>query len=501
MAISTTIPESWKLPLFWAVVDGSQAGNLSQNQAAMLVGQSLPTGTAQQNVPLVVASPALADVMFGQGSMLARMCKAFFKVNPTQLLYAIAVPDPAAGVAAAGGITIATAPTAAGILSIYIAGQLVQIVVAATDTTTSIATNLAAQINAQADLPVTATAALGVVTLTCKWKGLTGNDITIIPNYLGSNGGQALPQGVTLTIAAMANGAGEPDFTAAIASIQTMAIYYAGVPYTDSASMAEWANEFGFNAGGRWSYERQQYGFIVNYYRTDYADLITWGLAQNQPVISTMALEPQAPTPVWEYTAAYCAAAALGFSDDPARPLQTLELVGCLPAPVQNQFMQAQLNNLANSGFAIQGVAPDGNPMILREQTQYQKNSYGQGDTAFALLTTLATLAALLQRMSAAITTKYPRVKLVPDGTPIGPGQAVISPSIAKAELVSEYNAAMYDGLCSNLPAFIANLTVEIDNNNSNRLNVLWPPQLAGQLRQFAVLAQFRLLYPPTTSG
>ena len=38
MSISTTIPQSWKLPLFWAVVDGSQAGNLTQNQPALLVG-------------------------------------------------------------------------------------------------------------------------------------------------------------------------------------------------------------------------------------------------------------------------------------------------------------------------------------------------------------------------------------------------------------------------------------------------------------------------------
>ena len=120
---------------------------------------------------------------------------------------------------------------------------------------------------------------------------------------------------------------------------------------------------------------------------------------------------------MWEWSAAYCALAALGFTDDPARPLQTLEFLGILPARIQNAFMQAQNNALTNSGFAIQATAPDGNPMILREQTQYQLNSFGQGDTAFGLLTVLATLQELLRRMKAAITTKYPRVKLVPDGT------------------------------------------------------------------------------------
>ena len=48
----------------------------------------------------------------------------------------------------------------------------------------------------------------------------------------------------------------------------------------------------------------------------------------------------------------------------------------------------------------------------------------------------------------------------------------------------------------SNVDAFKANLLVEIDDNNPNRLNILWPPQLMGQLRDFDVLAQFRLQYP-----
>jgi phage tail sheath gpL-like len=134
--------------------------------------------------------------------------------------------------------------------------------------------------------------------------------------------------------------------------------------------------------------------------------------------------------------------------------------------------------------------------MILREQTQYQLNSFGQADTAFGLLTILTTLQELLRRMKSAITTKYPRVKLVPDGTRLGPGQAAVQPIDIKAELISEFNAAMFDGLVSNLAAFKNNLVVEIDDNDPNRVNVLWPPQLAGQMRQFAALAQFRLMYP-----
>ena len=62
---------------------------------------------------------------------------------------------------------------------------------------------------------------------------------------------------------------------------------------------------------------------------------------------------------------------------------------------------------------------------------QYQLNVYGQEDTAFCLMTILSNLAELLNRMRAAITTKYPRAKLASDPTgysvSAGPGQNVVT--------------------------------------------------------------------------
>lgn len=502
MSISTGIPASWNLPLFWAVVDGSQAGNLNDVKRALLVGQMFSTGsakgTAALNVPVAVGSLALAGQMFGIGSMLYRMVKAFLQVNTTQQLWCLPVAEPT-GTTASGTITI-TAGTAGGLLTGYIAGQKVQLVVGSTDTAATIATNFAAAINAIAEMPVTAAASAAVVTVTSKWIGLTANDIGIVFNYLGTAGGESFPTGLSVQIGAMAGGTGSPTFTAAISAIQSMVYDYVGMPYNDAATQAVWNIEYGFGSGGRWDYTRQQYGFVVNVARDTYANLMTWGLAQNSPVISTMALETDAPAPVWEVGAAYCGLAALGFSDDPALPLQTLEFLGLLPARLQYRFSQTQLNSLTNSGLAVMAVNANGNYAIMREATQYQLNAYGQSDTAFGLLTVLSTLAELLARLKSAITTKYPRVKLIPDGTKIGPGQKAVTPTDIKAELIAEYSAAAYDGLVSNIDQFKANLIVEIDDNNPNKLNTLWAPQLAGQLRQFDALAQFRLLYPPETT-
>jgi phage tail sheath gpL-like len=133
--------------------------------------------------------------------------------------------------------------------------------------------------------------------------------------------------------------------------------------------------------------------------------------------------------------------------------------------------------------------------MISRETTTYQYNLYGFEDDAYELVTTLATLARLLRNQRQAITSKFPRHKLANDGTRFGPGAAVVTPGIAKAELVARYRMDEFNGLVENTRAFKRNLIVERDPNNPNRLNVLYPPDLVNQLRMFAVLAQFRLQY------
>jgi phage tail sheath gpL-like len=201
------------------------------------------------------------------------------------------------------------------------------------------------------------------------------------------------------------------------------------------------------------------------------------------------------PAPVYEWAAAYAAKAQRGLINDPARPLQTLEFTGVLPAPLHQRFNRQELNSIAGYGIATQETGSDGAPMILRETTTYQLNLYGQGDDAYELETTLATLARLLRNQRQAITSKFPRHKLADDGTRFGPGQAIVTPGIIKAELVAEYRQDMFSGLVENIRAFKANLIVERDTDNPNRVNVCYPPDLINQLRVFAVLAQFRLQY------
>jgi len=174
--------------------------------------------------------------------------------------------------------------------------------------------------------------------------------------------------------------------------------------------------------------------------------------------------------------------------------LQTLSLESCLPALSHFRFLLSELNGLSFAGIATQRTAVTV-PMIMRENTTYTRNLYGNSDDAYELVTTLATLAKLLRNQRQAITSKYPRHKLADDGTRFGAGQAIVTPKIIKAELVAQYRIDEFNGLVENGKAFKTNLIVERDPNDPNRVNVLYPPDLVNQLRVFAVLAQFRLQY------
>lgn len=493
------IPGNWRLPLWWGEVDSSRAGTATSRQPALLVGiRTTGSGIATNNAIVGVSSGDTADALWGKGSMIASMVRAFLAGNATQVLYGCGVAEPAAGVKASGTITVSSAPTAAGTLNLYIAGQRVQVSIAATDTANGVATKINAAIAAALDLPVTSTVATNVVTVTCRWKGATGNDITMRDSVLGLDGGEILPTGLALTYAAMSGGTAAPDLSGAILAMGDDDYKYCAMPFTDTTSMDLFATEYGFGDTGRWGFIRQLYGAVFTAVRATYANLLSAGPTRNDPVISRMAIEPGCASPVWDVAAAYCAKAAKGFTNDPARPLQTLALDGMTVAPRGERFSTVQCNNLAGVGLATQVINADGKMAIRRETSSYQKNSLNVADDAYTDMTTLYTLSTLFERQRQAITSKFPRHKLADDGTRFGPGAAIVTPKIIKGELIAQYALDEYEGLVENPRAFAQNLIVVRSQTNPTRLDVLYPPDLINQLRVFAVLGQFRLQYDRT---
>ena len=488
------IPQNVRVPLFYAEMDNSQAGYFTQPVRTLLIGQKLAAGSAPVNAPQLVTTTSQAIALFGQGSMLARMHAIYRQSNPTGEVWCIALADAVAGVAATGTITVTGPATASGAINLYIGGQRVQVAVTNADAATAIAANIATAINAAADLPVTATAALAVVTLTCRWKGLTGNDIQVLDSFRGQAGGEQLPSGVALAYGALASGATNPAIAAAITAMGDDEYDFVIHPYTDSATLDAFVTEYGDSAG-RWSWSRQVYGHCYTALRGAMSALVTAGNLRNDPHHTIAAIDADCPHPSWEYAAAYGGRNAVFIAADPARPTQTGELTGLLAPRQGHRFLWTERQSLLNAGIATSYVA-NGTIRIERAITTYQKNAFGQPDPSYLDSETLHTAAYVLRYLRYAITQKYSRHKLANDGTRYGSGQAIVTPAVIRGELLGAYDDLMKLGIVENKDAFNTYLIVERDALNPNRINVLFPPDYVNQLRVFALLNQFRLQFP-----
>lgn len=488
------IPASIRVPLFYAEISNRQAGYFQMNQKSLLIGPMTASGVAQANTPTLVIDASMAARLFGLGSTLAEMVAAYRQNDSFGELWCIGVPLAGGATSATGTVTITGTATVAGQLNLYIAGVLYRVAVARNGTAAQAATDLAAAINAQAFSPVAASAAGGVVTLTAKQKGSLGNEIDVRMNYRGLVGGESTPVGLVVVIAAMASGTGQADLTAAFAAMGDDEYDFCAIPYTDGATLDQ-VMDLMNDVTGRWAWDRQIYGhfFAAKQSTTDGTDLVTFGQTRNDPHMTVLGFG-DAPTTSWQRAAALCGEAAASLRNDPAQPLQTLPLIGALPPPPGSRFSISLRNSMLYSGVAVEDQR-GGAVRIQRCITTYQKNEWGQPDPSYLDITTMATLTYVIRFLRERITQKFPRMKLADDGTPYGAGQAVVTPSVIRAELVAAYNELQSLALCENMAAFKQYLIVERDQTDPNRVNVLFPPDLVNQLRVFATLVEFRLQY------
>ena len=490
------IPQNLRQPLFYAEMDNSQASYFTQNKRALLIGHKLAGGSAALDTPYLVASVSQAIALFGAGSMLARMQTKYRASDAFGEVWVIPVAEPAAGAAATGTITVTGPATVAGTISLYVAGQLVSVAVVAADTSAVVATAIAAAINAVTTLPVTAAAVASVVTLTARWKGLTGNDITVVDSYQGQAGGEALPTGVGLAYVGMAGGTGSPVLTAVISAMGDEEFDYVVSPFTDTTSLNALRDELSDGSAGRWGPQRQLYGHVYSALRGTLGSLVTFGQGRNDPHATVAGFEADVPNPSWEYASAYAARNAAFLNADVTRPTQTGELAGILAPRMGKRFLWVERESLLNYGIATSYVGAGAVVRIQRAITTYRLNTNSQPDPSYLDSEDLHKSAEFLRRMRNVVTSKYARHAVADNGTKFGPGRAIVTPAVMEGELDAEYQRMEADGLVENFPAWKAARFVERDANNPNRLNALLTPDYVNAARIIAMVNQFRLQFP-----
>jgi phage tail sheath gpL-like len=489
------IPSNLRLPGAFFELDNSQANTAQQNQRALIIGQITTGGIATPNIPIISGGVGDAQIQGGAGSMIHLMTQAYRLNDAFGEVWYLPLSDATSSVAAKGSVNFTQAPTAAGTISLYIAGTLIAVPVTVSQTPASIATAVVAAINASPTiLPVTA-AVNGTTTtqvdITARNAGVIGNDIDIRMNYLGTKGGEVTPTGLTFTITAMANGALNPTLTTALGNLGNMPFDFIVNPYTDTTSL-DAVKQLLNDQTGRWSFTSQLYGHSFGALRGTFAALTTAGIARNNQHETLMGFF-DSPTPNWLWASALAGQAAVSVRADPGVPLQYLTLLGVLAPPLASQFPPNQRETLLFDGIATFLSEADNSVEIENCITTYQENAQGVPDDSYLEVETMFQLMLEIRTLQAMLLSKFARCKLASNESRPAAGSNLVTPNTIAAEIVALYNERCDAGFTQNPTEFAQNLVVQQNAVNVGRVDILWPGTLVDQMRTFATLVQFRL--------
>jgi len=438
----------------------------NNKQRMLIVGQRTSAGSVAQNVLTTVFSDKEAETYFGPGSMCHLMARAAIKANPYLDLTVIALDDAGAGVAATGTVTIGGPATGTGVLTMYIGGAKVEIAIASGDAANTIAAALKAAIDLMPDLPVTATVLNAVVTLTAKNKGLCGNDIGL--GYLITNA-----PGVTCTIVAMATGATNPTLTTALAAAFAYQYDVIVFPYNNQTDLATLKTHLDSVSGPM----EQRPGVGIFGMTAALGTVTTLTGQVNSGRILCAYLRYTAAT--LRKSQPYEIAAAMGgvmcFEEDPARPLNTLDLTDIAPAAINDRFSRTEQENLLYNGTTPLEIGPGEIVQIVRAVTTYTKDPQGITDISLLDVTTIRTLDYVRKACRERVALRFPREKL-----------SSKTPPKVKSELLDVLLKLQDLEIVEEVEANKDGLIVERDLQDPNRLDAKIPCDVVNGLHVFA---------------
>lgn len=432
----------------------------SNLQRVLIVAQMLATGTAVANAIIQVFDAEAAAALFGRGSQAHRMVKAVIRANPYAQLFVMPIADSGTGVAATATLTYTGPAVAAGSVTVTQEGVEFVVPVAAGDAVATLATNVAAAINANRELSVTATSALGVVTLTARNRGLVANAVRLTAS--------AAATGVTVVATAFTGGLNDPDLTVPLAAAQQGGHEIVVVPYNASAPLTILRTHLQFVSGPM---EQRR---AIGVYATTGTLVAATSLAGtlNSERLANCLL-PNTGTPGEELAAAY--AAVVAFEEDPARPLNTLALVGVVPPPIANRLTRTEQESCLNNGVTPLEVGPGERVQIVRAITTYTLNAQAVTDISWLDLTTIRTMDYIAKACRERISQRFPRDKL-----------SARTAARVRSELLDVLLKAEELEIVELVEANKDGLIVERASQDPNRLNARIPADVVNGLHVFA---------------
>lgn len=458
----STIPASIRKPGAYFEFNTSLAvRTLPANKQRLLIpAQRLAAGTAPAGAAVQVFSDAEARALFGAGSMAHLLVHAALVANPYVEIKVLPLDDAGGGIAAVSTLTLAGTATAAGTVTVTIGGRSASIAIASGTTAAAAASQLDAELDKQADWPFLFGNAGANVTATAKNKGTVANGFGVTATSDAA--------GLTVSVAQTTAGSNDPDLTTAMASVFSASDEIIVWPYANQTALTVLRTHLRDRSSAI-----EQRGCIGVYASTGTLSAATTLAGQINDGRVTGALLAGSPTAALEIAAAY--ASVIAFEEDPARPLNGLELTGVLPPTIASRLGRTEQEVCLANGVTPLEVGPGERVQIVRAITTYTLNAAGVADVALLDLTTIRTLDYVRKACRERIALRFPREKL-----------SEKTPDRVRTQLYDVLLKLEELEIVEAVEANKAGLIVERDQQDNNRLNARIPTDVVNGLHVFA---------------
>lgn len=483
----TQLPQPWLVPgSYQEIVPGYQnVGALPIPSRTLIIGGLTAGGSATTGVLVPNVTRALdARGFAGPGSHIDAMVAAYLTPDQNVPLDIICLADAGGGAAAVWTLTFAGPATQSGTPALAIAGQRISIGTIAGDTAATAATEFAAAINAgpqaanvnaTAQLPVTATATGAVVTVTARNKGIVGNDISFVPNPAL---GDAMPPGLTVAVVQTVQGATNPSIAAALTLVSNTWYTDIIIAWQDAANVGLLAAEADrrYNAMVRKD-TRCHVGVTGSFSQ----QLSAASAANARFVYFSPMTAPGSPP--WAIAACAGGICAKMLTADPSRQLDEIAMPGIVGPQTVNIPIDAEQELLLAGGCSVFRVLSNGAVTMKRYVSTYTENPEGDLDEAWMDVMAQAVSSRIRYDWRNYFRSLYPSNKLAPDGSLAAQSDpTVVTPNRAKASwgarmIVYAKNGWVVDEINqANAASFF------IDPNDPNRLDYRIPYTRIGNM-------------------
>lgn len=476
-----------------AAFEVNSGGQYEASSRLVLLGHKTSAGSLAVATPTRVVTTQEAAALTGPGSMLYEMFVAARRNAPVQDIWVVAVAE--TGAAQTRTITVGAVPAAGGFGLLDVEGERLGVTVAAGDTASTVATNIAAAINAFYDaltggrLGVTAAAATNVVTVTARNTGALSTEFDLhipadVPNVFATT---------WLTIADGVAGSGVPTLTSALASLGDDPADMIVNPWTDATSLDAMKTALA-DLGGRWDPTRMSWGHGFGVVTGNTGSFTTLGLARDNRHESIAGRVATTPQPSWVWAAALAAQSYLWLQDITLGNVsrnQTGRVAQGLKAPRDRALWPnyATRDALNRSGVSTWSVNAAGEVVIDKLVTTRRTDANGQTDTVFRDIQSVFQASGGLSYIKAQWYAHHGQ-KAISDANPRGL-LAITTTKDQEATLIAAYRELCARGVYENQDWFAANVRVERNAQNPARCDAYLPIDRVNPLDIFAANATF----------